>query len=83
MAESKLPERLVESIAESMWYLIKDAGEGDWNWCRLHKEGVAADLRYRARSALVAAEFRTYYAEKQPTALDLRFKDALIKGELK
>ncbi len=83
MADTKLPERLVESIAEGMWHLIKDAGDGDWEWCKIRKEGVAAELRYRARSALIAAEFRTYYEEKNPTSLDLRFKDAMIRGELK
>jgi hypothetical protein len=83
MADTKLPERLVESIAEGMWYLIRDDSEHDWEWCKSHKEGVAAELRYRARSALIAAEFRTYYEEKQPSALDLRFKDAFIRGELK
>jgi hypothetical protein len=84
MADSKLPERLVESIAEGMWYLIREDSDQDWGWCKSHKEGVAAELRYRARSALIAADFRTYFEEKaHPTSLDLRFKDAMIRGELK
>jgi len=80
---SRMPERLVESIAEAMWYLIRRQHDHDWKWCILNDESTASELRYRARCALVAAEFKEIYEERkpQPSALDLRFKDALVKGE--
>ena len=79
----RMPEKLVEAIAEAMWYLIRRQHDHDWKWCILNDESTAVELRYRARCALVAAEFKEYYEERKshPNALDLRFKDALVKGE--
>jgi hypothetical protein len=83
MLDNKMPEKLVESIAEAMWYLVRRHHDHDWKWCILNDESTATELRYRARCALVAAEFKEYYEERKsrPNALDLRFKDALVKGE--
>lgn len=85
MLDNKMPEKLVESIAEAMWYLIRRQHDHDWKWCILNDESTAVELRYRARYALVAAEFKDYYEERKsnPNALDLRFKDAFVKGESK
>lgn len=84
---NKMPERLVEAIAEGMWYLIRRQHDHDhdWKWCILNDENTATELRYRARCTLVAAEFKDYYEERKsnPSSLDLRFKDAFIRGELK
>lgn len=82
---NKMPERLVEAIAEGMWYLIRRQHDHDWKWCIVNDESTAAELRYRARCTLVAAEFKEYYEERKSrsSSLDLRFKDALVKGELK
>lgn len=72
--------KLVESIAEGMWYLICDTDNSkNWEWCCENEPGTAAELRFRARCAIIRSTI-TSSLEGQPTQakLDLTFKRAFI-----
>lgn len=78
MKLEEAPERLVESVAEGMWCLIRDVWEHDWNWCLKNDPSTADELRYRARCAIVRAAIPR--GTDSPAALDLSFKKAFVEG---
>lgn len=72
------PERLVESVAEGMWSLIRDVWEHDWAWCIKNDPTTADELRLRARHAIVRAAVPR--GNELPAKLDLAFKKAFVEG---
>ena len=75
-------DRLVENIAEAMWYLTRESDnpnwlDQDWKWCCKNKKTIAEDLRYRARCAIV----KSYIPSPldTPKEIDLRFKKAFVE----
>lgn len=78
MKMEEAPERLVESVAEGMWSLIRDVWEHDWAWCLKNDPATADELRHRARCCIVRAAVPRF--GDSPIVLDLSFKKAFIEG---
>lgn len=79
MKLEEAPTRLVESVAEGMWCLIRDVWEHDWAWCVKNDPATADELRYRARCAIVRGAISA--AGDSPARLDLAFKKAFVEGK--
>jgi DNA-binding transcriptional regulator PaaX len=84
MTDSDKTSAGIEKIAEGMWYLIRPSSEEDWEWCVRNEPGTAAELRYRARCALVRGGFLDSSPGESParSGLDLRLKEAMIRQSL-
>lgn len=70
---------LMNLIAEEMWALIRSHDQHDWAWCVNYLPKTADDIKKRATSV-----FRKWKntAQSNPEKMDLRVKDALIRGSL-
>lgn len=79
MKMEEAPDRLVESVAEGMWCLVRAVWEHDWNWCLKNEPTTADELRYRARCCIVRA-CTAKHDDPLPSALDLMFKKAFVEG---
>lgn len=70
-------EKSIEIIASEMSKLVLEEG---WEWCIKNKPSLVQDLRERAAvviDRLVSSEIDSQNLNRQ---LDLRIKDALIRG---
>ena len=68
-------ERLIESVAEGMWFLMVGSDSvHDWRWCCENEPEVAAELRFRARCCVKGSRIMG----DPPAGLDLRFKRAFV-----
>lgn len=72
-------ETAINAVAQGMWDLIKPSNEEDWTWCQKNEPGTAAELRIRARFTLVRGGLLVSKSRGPAPALDLRFKDALLR----
>ena len=70
-------EKSIEIIASEMSKLILDEG---WAWCIKNKPSLAQDLRARAAVVIDRLEASVSDSQNPNRRLDLRIKDALIRG---
>jgi hypothetical protein len=71
-----VPEKLVESVAEGMWQLVRHSPDCDWKWCIDRNPYLAEELRFRARCAVMHVDYTP--VERTAPRLDLSFKEAFV-----
>ena len=71
----------VESLAESMWEMIRERSDQDWSWLRRNDPHLAAELRLKARTAIDRAGLvptgKTSHRGGSVAGMDLRLKEHL------